>query len=387
MTVSWMDAPNALEAPLSFAEVRFSDGVTKFKQYRTHYAADGMARATGVADTKAVPKHGRSSLVLAPQDPISGPFGLRLAKDPATEKAWRLVKRFEPGRTYMVASAASIFQENGETKSAVLTNRTKPATATSPESLSRTPVVLRGDTLLPLRNTNAPESEPARAQDNHKFVVEESKSPAPGPYAAEEGHTMQSFIHGTNVYPQTAFRGNGASGSVVAGQHSLITRQTNGQEGSPVGDRVLDQAVWFNTRIDQKTGEMKMFLYTGKGAANQHYVLKEVGDGNTPNRDAGNAISQRQASVGGFVAMQAGSSEEGTGVKLYAYDIEPYLPGDVDGDTQLTCSDVSAATAAIGTRAGEPGYLRNADLDQDGVVEMRDIVALWRLLPAGMRCQ
>lgn len=287
----------------------------------------------------------------------------------------------------MVASAESISQENGVTKSAVLTNRSKPATATSPESLSRTPVVLRGDTLLPLRNANAPESEPALAQDNHKFVFEESESPAPGSYAAEEGHTMQSFIHGTNVYPQTVFRGNGASGSVVAGQHSLITRQTNGQEGSPVADRALDQAVWFNTPIDQSTGEIKMFLYTGKGATNQHYVLKEVRDGNTPNRDAGNAISQRQASVGGFVAMQAGSPQEGTGVKLYAYDIEPYLPGDVDGDDQLTCSDVWAATASIGKRTGEPGFLPNADLDQDGVVEMRDIVAIWRLLPAGMRCR
>jgi len=387
MAVSWMDAPDALEAPLSFAEVRFSDGVTKFKQYKTYYAADGMARASGVADMKAVPKHGRNTLILAPQDPISGPIGLRLAKDAATEKAWRLVKRFEPGRTYMVASAASISQENGETKSVVLTNRSKPATATSPESLSRTPVVLRGDTLLPLRNTNAPGSEPALAQDNHKFVFEESKSPAPGPYAAEEGHTMESFIHGSSVYPHIAFRGNGASGTVVAGQHSLITRQTNGQEGSQIADRALDQSVWFNTPIDQQTGAMKMFLYTGKGAANQHYVLKEVGDGNTPNRDAGNAISQRQASVGGFVAMQAGSPEEGTAIKLYAYDIEPYLPGDVDGDGQLTCSDVSAVTASIGKRAGEPGFLPNADLDQNGVVDMRDIVAISRLLPAGMRCK
>jgi hypothetical protein len=385
MSVSWVDAPNALEAPLSYADVRFSDGETKFKQYKTYYAGDGMARAYGVAHRKAVPKHGRDTLILAARDPISGPIGLRLAKDPATEKAWRSVKRFEPGRTYMVASAAT-FQDGGETKSTVLSNRSKPATATSPESLSRTPVVLRGDSLLPLRNVNAPDSEPALAQDNHKFVVEESKSPAAGPYVAVEGHTMQSFIHGTNVYPQTVFRGNGASGSIVAGQHSLITRQTNGQEGSPIADRALDQAVWFNTPIDQRTGEMKMFLYTGRDATNQHYVLKEVADGTTPNRDAGNAISQRQASVGGFVAMQAGSPEEGTGVKLYAYDMEPYVPGDVDGDAQLTCADVSAAMASLGKRAGEAGFLRNADLDQDGVVEMRDIVVIWRLLPAGMRC-
>jgi hypothetical protein len=198
---------------------------------------------------------------------------------------------------------------------------------------------------------------------------------------------MESFIHGSNVYPHIAFRGNGASGTVVAGQHSLITRQTNGQEGSQIADRALDQAVWFNTPIDQRTGEMRMFLYTGNGATNQHYVLKEVADGNTPNRDAGNAISQRQASVGGFVAMQVSSPEEGTGIKLYAYDIEPYLPGDVDGDAQLTCSDVSAATASIGKRAGEPGFVPNADLDQNGVVDMRDIVAIARLLPAGMHCK
>ena len=336
---------------------------------------------------KAVPKHGRNTLVLAPQDRIPVPIGLRLNKEPATEKAWRLVKRFEPGRTYLVASAASVSQENGQAKATVLTNRSKPATTASPESLSRTPVVLQGDTLLPLRNTNGPGSEPALAQDNHKFVFEESKSPAPGPYAAEEGHTMESFIHGSNVYPHIAFRGNGATGTVVAGQHSLITRQTNGQEGSQIAERALDQAVWFNTPIDQRTGEMKMFLYTGTGATNQHYVLKEVGDGNTPNRDAGNAISQRQASVGGFVAMQAGSPDEGTGIKLYAYDIEPYLPGDVDGDGQLTCFDVSAVMASIGKRAGEPGFLPNADLDQNGVVDMRDIVAISRLLPAGMRCK
>ncbi|MDH6590269.1 GH35 family endo-1,4-beta-xylanase [Variovorax sp. TBS-050B] len=322
MTVGWMEAPNALEAPLSYADVRFSDGVTPLKQYKTSYGSDGIARASGGTETKAVPKHGRSTLVLSPQDPVVSPFGLRLHKHAGTEKSWRLVTRFEPGRTYMVVSAESDL--NGQTQAAALTNRSKPATAASPESLSRTPVILRGDILLPSANSNAPPGEPALAQDNLKFVFEEAKSPAAGPYAAQEGHTMQSFIHGTNVYPHVVFRGNGATGTVVAGQHSLITRQTNGQEGSQIADRALDQAVWFNTPIDPKTGEMKMFLYSEKDGVKQHHVLKEVGDGETPNRDAGNAISQRQGAVGGFVAMQAESPKEGTSVKLYAYDIEPY---------------------------------------------------------------
>jgi MYXO-CTERM domain-containing protein len=350
MTVGWMDAANALEAPLSYAEVRFSDGVTPLKQYKTAYGSDGMARATGVTEMKAVPKHGHSTLVLSSRDPIDNPVGLRLQKHAATEKAWRLVTRIEPGRTYMVVSGASDL--NGQTQAAALTNRSKPATTASPESLSRTPVIVRGDILVPLPNSNAPASEPALAQDNLKFVFEEAKSPAAGPYAAEEGHTMQSFIHGTNVYPHVMFRGNGANGTVVGNQHSLITRQTNGQEGSQIAERSLDQAVWFNTPIDPKTGEMKMFLYSDKDGVKQHHVLKEVGDGETPNRDAGNAISQRQASVGGFVAMQAESPAEGTSVKLYAYDIEPQAPNNESPPTTQPPPSPGMAIAFPFTRRG-----------------------------------
>ena len=78
--------------------------------------------------------------------------------------------------------------------------------------------------------------------------------------------------------------------------------------------------MWFNTPIDPKTGETRLFMYTGRGAVNQHNVLKEVANGVTPNRDSGNAISQRQGSTGGFIAQQAGSPQEGTRVKLYVYD-------------------------------------------------------------------
>src|SRR4030095_11414090 len=256
MAVSWFKDTDALEAPLSYAEVRFSDGVTNFKQYKTYYGDDGILKASGETEFKPVPKHGRNTLILKSGEPSSGPFGLRSNKDSTTEKAWRLVKRIEAGRTYMVVSAASVFQENGETKAYALTNRTKPATTATnnppavPESLSRTPVILRGDTLVPLRNTNAPESDPDLAQDNLKFMFEEQKSPAAGPYALEEGFTIESFIHGTNVYPMIVFRGNGATGTIVNGQHSLITRQTNGAEGPQIADRALDQAVWFHTPMD-----------------------------------------------------------------------------------------------------------------------------------------
>src|SRR4029078_7942790 len=101
---------------------------TKFKQYKTSYG-DGTLKASGETELKAVPKHGRNTLILNSGEPISATVGLRLNKDSTTEKAWRLAKRIEAGRTYLVVSAASVFQDaNGETKAYALTNRTKPAT-------------------------------------------------------------------------------------------------------------------------------------------------------------------------------------------------------------------------------------------------------------------
>ncbi len=392
MAVSWIKDTSALAAPLSYADVRFSDGVTKFNQYDTYYGSDGTLKASGQTNLQAVPKHGHNTLVLNSAEAISPPIGLRLNRDSTTEKAWRLARRIEPGRTYMVVSAESVFQANGQTMAYALTNRTKPATTAAsnppavPESLSRTPVIVQGDTLSTLKNANAPAGEPDLAQDNLKFMFEANTSPAAGPYALQDGYTMESFIHGTNAYPYIVFRGNGATGTVVAGQNSLISRQTNGAKGVQIADRALDQAVWFHTPIDQQTGETRMYLYTGNSTINQHYVLKEVANGVTPNRDTGNAISQRQGSTGGFIAMQAGSTQEGTRVKLYAYDMAPYVPGDVNADGVVSCADLSAATASIGKRAGQPGFLAAADLDQNGVVDVRDIAAIARLIPAGTAC-
>ena len=386
MAVSWFENTAALKPPYSFAEVRFSDGMTRLQQYKAVNGNDGALTPSSGTEFKPVPKHGRATVILNAQDLIANPAGLRLNKDATTERAWRLAKRIEPGRTYMVVSADSAVQENGITRAYALTNRTKPATGDAPESLSRTPVILNDDgTLRPLRNTNAPDNEPALAQDNLKFMFEEMTSPAAGRYAGQEGHTMQSFIHGTNVYPHVMFRGNGANGTVVGDQHSLITRQQNGAEGSQIADKALDQAVWFNTPIDQQTGETRMFLYSARNAG-EHYVLKEVVSGNTPNRDAGNAISQRQAATGGFTAMKAAGPDAGTKVKLYVYDLKPYQYGDVNGDGAVMCADVSAATASIGKRAGQPGFLPGADVDQNGIVDVRDIAAISRLLPAGSRC-
>ena len=319
MAVSRYKDTSAIDSSLSYVDVRFGDGVTRFKHCKTYYGNDGTLKAFNGAEYSVVPKGERATFVVRKDDnPI-------LTK----EKFWRIAKRIETGRTYMIVSTESASQD----KAYVLTNRTKPYVASvSPESLSRSPVTISGDILIPpLKNSNDTDGLDVSglAQDNLKFFFQEMQSPGSGPYATQMGHTIQCFIHGTNVYPMIVYRGNGggtgATATIINNQYSLISRQRNGSEGPQIADRELHRAVWFNTGIDPVTGETKMFMYSeNKG---KYYVLKEVETGVTPTGDGGGGnqwLSQRQAATGGFVALEADSPDAGTMVKLYVYDAEPY---------------------------------------------------------------
>jgi beta-glucosidase len=60
---------------------------------------------------------------------------------------------------------------------------------------------------------------------------------------------------------------------------------------------------------------------------------------------------------------------------------------DVNGDMQVNCLDLTSARLAIGTRTGQVGYLPTADIDHNGVIDVRDISAIARTLPAGTVCK
>ena len=63
------------------------------------------------------------------------------------------------------------------------------------------------------------------------------------------------------------------------------------------------------------------------------------------------------------------------------------VPGDVDGDGSVTCADFARVRRALGTQTGQPGFDARADLNGDGVINVKDLAFVARLLPAGTRCQ
>lgn len=61
--------------------------------------------------------------------------------------------------------------------------------------------------------------------------------------------------------------------------------------------------------------------------------------------------------------------------------------GDVNGDGAIGCDDLAIVKAALGKRSGQAGYDARADLNHDGVVDIRDLSQVSQRLAAGTLCR
>jgi hypothetical protein len=52
------------------------------------------------------------------------------------------------------------------------------------------------------------------------------------------------------------------------------------------------------------------------------------------------------------------------------------VPGDCDGNGQVDGSDAALARDAVGTSAGDDGYIDAADMDGDGTISLADLNAI-----------
>jgi len=64
----------------------------------------------------------------------------------------------------------------------------------------------------------------------------------------------------------------------------------------------------------------------------------------------------------------------------------PTVAGDVNGDGKVDCADLAIVKASFGLRSGQPGFDSRADVNKDGVVDVRDFSFVAQRLAAGTRC-
>jgi len=71
---------------------------------------------------------------------------------------------------------------------------------------------------------------------------------------------------------------------------------------------------------------------------------------------------------------------------VVAYVSTGSLLGDVNGDGSVNCADVSILKSSFGKRTGQAGFNSAADLNNDGIVDIRDLFIVSRQLPSGIVC-
>jgi Dockerin type I domain len=61
--------------------------------------------------------------------------------------------------------------------------------------------------------------------------------------------------------------------------------------------------------------------------------------------------------------------------------------GDVNHDDAVNCSDISVVKAALNAKRGNVKYNADADINDDGIVNVIDLAFVTSKLPAGTKCQ
>ena len=59
------------------------------------------------------------------------------------------------------------------------------------------------------------------------------------------------------------------------------------------------------------------------------------------------------------------------------------VPGDLNGDGKVDCSDLAIVKASFGKKTGQTGFNALADVNGDGIVNILDLAFVARQLPAG----
>jgi hypothetical protein len=97
-------------------------------------------------------------------------------------------------------------------------------------------------------------------------------------------------------------------------------------------------------------------------------------------RNVSGGIVTGTVDAGGLTATFSGIAALSTVVGLIPSGV---VVGDANLDGHVSCLDYAVIKQAIGKRRGQAGYLASADLNNDGVISLNDLMVVARLLTAG----
>ena len=126
------------------------------------------------------------------------------------------------------------------------------------------------------------------------------------------------------------------------------------------------------------TANVKITLSTDGGATWPHLLAESV-----PNTGSASVTFPALASTQARIKIEAVGN-----VFFDVSDANFTLrnAGDLTGDGMVDCADVAVVRASLNKRAGQAGFDPRADVNGDGVVNIRDLNFILQRVPAGTVC-
>lgn len=87
-----------------------------------------------------------------------------------------------------------------------------------------------------------------------------------------------------------------------------------------------------------------------------------------------------------FTAQSTYSQDIINSAVLVSQIVPPIQRGDVNHDGFIDCEDISLVKVSFGKRVGQPAFNPAVDIDNNGIVDIRDLSYVAKLVPAGTRC-
>lgn len=100
-----------------------------------------------------------------------------------------------------------------------------------------------------------------------------------------------------------------------------------------------------------------------------------------------NLFGKNQVGSGGGTLYSLVSGQTLTSSTQSALSSYGHLGADRNNDLQVTCADIALVEATFRNRRGQSGYDPMADVNMDGVVNIRDVALVSRQLPVNIPCQ